>query len=79
MGMSWGMMKGNFDTALKVGRPVARKAVEKAPKYVVSECPLAGLHILQGMERLAEKEDTPPEIPLHVPHPIQLLAQSYRK
>ena len=78
-GGSWGMMKGNFDTALKVGRPVARKAVEKAPKYVVSECPLAGFHILQGMERLAEKEDTPPEIPVHAPHPIQLLAKSYRK
>jgi glycerol-3-phosphate dehydrogenase subunit C len=78
-GGSWGMMKGNFDTALKIGRPAARKAVEKAPKYVVSECPLAGLHILQGMERLAEKEDTPPEIPVHAPHPIQLLAQSYRK
>ena len=78
-GGSWGMMSGNFDTALKVGRPVARKAVEKAPKYVVSECPLAGIHILQGMERLAEKEDTPPEIPVHAPHPIQLLAQSYRK
>ena len=77
-GGSWGMMKGNFDTALKVGRPVARKAVENAPKYVVSECPLAGLHILQGMERLAGKEDSPPAIPVHAPHPVQLLAQSYR-
>ena len=77
-GGSWGMMKGNFETALKIGRPVARKAVENAPKYVVSECPLAGLHILQGMERLAEKEDTPPAIPVHAPHPVQLLAQSYR-
>lgn len=77
-GGSWGMMKGNFDTALKVGRPVARKAVENAPKYVVSECPLAGLHILQGMERLAGKEDPPPAIPKHAPHPVQLLAESYR-
>jgi glycerol-3-phosphate dehydrogenase subunit C len=77
-GGSWGMMKGNFDTALKIGRPVARKAVENAPKYVVSECPLAGLHILQGMERLAGKEDTPPAIPKHAPHPVQLLAESYR-
>lgn len=77
-GGSWGMMKGNFDTALKVGRPVARKAIENAPKYVVSECPLAGLHILQGMERLAEKEDSPPEIPEHAPHPVQLIARSYR-
>lgn len=78
-GGSWGMMKGNFDTALKVGRPVARKAIENAPKYVVSECPLAGLHILQGMERLAEKEESPPAIPEHAPHPVQLLAKSYRK
>lgn len=77
-GGSWGMMKGNFDTALKIGRPVARKAIETAPKYVVSECPLAGLHILQGMERLAEKEETPPTIPEHAPHPIQLIAKSYR-
>lgn len=77
-GGSWGMMKGNFDTALKVGRPVARKAVENAPKYVVSECPLAGLHILQGMERLANKEESPPTIPVRAPHPVQLLAQSYR-
>lgn len=77
-GGSWGMMKGNFDTALKVGRPVARKAIENAPKYVVSECPLAGLHILQGMERLAEKEEAPPAIPEHAPHPVQLLARAYR-
>jgi glycerol-3-phosphate dehydrogenase subunit C len=77
-GGSWGMMKGNFETALKIGRPVARKAIENAPKYVVSECPLAGLHILQGMERLAGKEETPPTIPVHAQHPVQLLAQSYR-
>jgi len=77
-GGSWGMMKDNFETAIKVGRPAARKALETAPKYVVSECPLAGLHILQGMERLAEKETPPPAVPIHAPHPVQLLAQAYR-
>jgi glycerol-3-phosphate dehydrogenase subunit C len=77
-GGSWGMMKDNFETAIKVGRPAARKALEVAPKYVVSECPLAGLHILQGMERLAEKETPPPAVPIHAPHPVQLLAQAYR-
>jgi glycerol-3-phosphate dehydrogenase subunit C len=77
-GGSWGMMKDNFDTALKIGRPAARKVAEYAPKYVVSECPLAGLHILQGMEKLAEKEDTPPAVPEHAPHPVQLLARAYR-
>jgi glycerol-3-phosphate dehydrogenase subunit C len=77
-GGSWGMMKDNFETAIKVGRPAARKALETAPKYVVSECPLAGIHILQGMERLAEKETPPPAVPIHAPHPVQLLAQAYR-
>jgi len=78
-GGSWGMMKDNFETAIKVGRPAARKALENVPKYVVSECPLAGMHILQGMERLAEKETPPPAVPVHAPHPVQLLAQAYRQ
>ena len=78
-GGSWGMMKDNFETAIKVGRPAARKALENVPKYVVSECPLAGMHILQGMERLAEKETPPPPVPVHAPHPVQLLAQAYRQ
>ena len=72
------MMKDNFETALKIGRPAARKAVENTPKYVVSECPLAGLHILQGIEKLAKKDEMPPDIPEHAPHPVQLLARAYR-
>ena len=77
-GGSWGMMRDNFETGLKIGRPSARKVIEKAPKYVVSECPLAGAHIIQGMERLAEKEEASPQIPEHAPHPLQLIAKSYR-
>ena len=77
-GGSWGIMKDNFETGIKIGRPAVRKALENAPKYVVSECPLAGVHILQGMERLAEKEDAPPPIPEHAPHPLRLIAKSYR-
>ena len=69
---SWGMMKDNFETGLKIGRPSARKVIEKAPKYVVSECPLAGTHIIQGMERLWRKR-APPQIPEHAPHPLSLL------
>ena len=49
-GGSWGVMKGNFETALKVGRPVARQALRDPKPHLASECPLAGMHILQGME-----------------------------
>ena len=75
-GGAWGIKKGNFDTALKIGRPVARQALESAKRHVVSECPLAGLHILQGMERLAG-DDGATNIPETAPHPIQIIAQAY--
>jgi glycerol-3-phosphate dehydrogenase subunit C len=70
-GGSWGMMKENFDTAIKVGRPVARRAAEAGKSHVVSECPLAGAHIRQGMEML----DGP--APENAPHPIELMAKAY--
>jgi glycerol-3-phosphate dehydrogenase subunit C len=72
-GGSWGVEKGNFEIALKVGKPVARQAAKNAPLFVSSECPLAGAHIVQGMERLGG--DAPD---IHeAPHPIELFAQAY--
>ena len=35
-GGSWGIMNTNFDTAIKIGRPAARKALETNAKYIVS-------------------------------------------
>ena len=71
---SWGVMKGNFETALKVGKPVARDVLKAEKTYVASECPLAGQHILQGMERLAKEDQTVPEESFH---PIQIFAKAY--
>ena len=72
-GGSWGIMKEFFEVALKVGRPVARQAKENNPAYVLSECPLARDHIVQGMERL--DGPMPPVEP--VQHPIQIIARAY--
>ncbi len=76
-GGSWGIMKENFEVALKVGRPVARKALESTKAHVASECPLAGDHIVQGMERLAAKDDGGSKVPATAPHPIELFARAY--
>ena len=75
-GGAWGVRKANFATAIKTGRPVARQALKAGRRYLVSECPLAGPHIAQGMERLAtDGEEAPaPESALH---PIELLARAY--
>ena len=72
-GGSWGIKKGNFETAIKVGRPVARQAMKTNAPHVVSECPLARDHILQGIERLKGDTDTVKS----AIHPIELLARAY--
>jgi glycerol-3-phosphate dehydrogenase subunit C len=72
-GGSWGVMRDNFATALKVGRPVARQVLESGRTYVASECPLAGMHIVQGAGELGgSKRPTGQAM-----HPIQLLARAY--
>ncbi len=73
-GGSWGILKENFEVALKVGKPVARQAAGGDKAFVASECPLAGEHIIQGMERL--EKDAPKEL-RHASHPIELFAQAY--
>lgn len=74
-GGSWGIMKENFDVALKIGKPVARKAGDAGSKFVVSECPLARDHIVQGIEKLGKPTDGIAA----VQHPIELVALAYGK
>ena len=72
-GGSLGFKKEFFEVAMKVGRPVARQAAQNGAGFVMSECPLAGVHIQQGIERLGGEEAKP----TLVTHPIQILARSY--
>lgn len=72
-GGSWGVMKENFEVAIKMGEPVAKRAKESGAVFVVSECPLAREHVLQGMERL---EGSINELTC-AQHPIQLMARAY--
>ena len=72
-GGSWGFMKDNFEVALKIGKPVARKVAEKGSAHIVSECPLARDHILQGIELINKAASEVSQ----VQHPIQLIALAY--
>ena len=73
-GGSWGVMKQHFETAIKVGRPAARQAAQAGKAYVASECPLAGQHLLQGIDRL--QMENKPQVARSY-HPIELLAKAY--
>ncbi len=72
-GGAWGFKKENFDVALKVGKPVARSVANGGKAFVTSECPLAGVHILQGVEKLGGEA----KAPALLRHPIQLVARAY--
>ncbi|MGQ9368160.1 heterodisulfide reductase-related iron-sulfur binding cluster [Azospirillum sp. ST 5-10] len=73
-GGSWGVMEPNFPVALKVGKPVATQAIKSGKAMVASECPLAGQHIMQGIERQGAAPDTAHSTNLH---PIEILARAY--
>ena len=81
-GGAWGIKKDNFETALKVGKPAARKAGEVLEAaaaagttgFAASECPLAATHIVQGIERLGGAKDLKDVRPYH---PIEIFAMSY--
>lgn len=77
-GGSWGVMKEHFETALKIGRPAARQAAASGKTYVASECPLAGEHLLQGIERQksGQKSNEKPQTDVAY-HPIELIARAY--
>jgi glycerol-3-phosphate dehydrogenase subunit C len=72
-GGSWGVLKENFETAIRVGKPVARQALKNATPFVSSECPLAAMHIAQGMEFEAGGQT----LPYPAMHPIELFARAY--
>lgn len=79
-GGSWGIYKDNFEVALKIGKPVARDTAREGSGFVVSECPLAREHILQGVQRLDPRQpaDTCDQDGMQFQHPIELMALSYR-
>ncbi len=70
-GGTWGIKKENFSMALKVGKPVARKVISNNNKILVSECPLAGVHIKQGIEKIDKnfKQKV-------YGHPIEIIAKA---
>lgn len=68
----WGMMKDNFEVALKVGQPVVRQSLKNNNTLVLSECPLAADHIIQGIEQVNHND-----LIFTGAHPIEIFAKAY--
>jgi len=61
---TWGLKREYHDLSLKVAEKLFREIEQEPPDLVVSDCPLAGLQILQGTEKRPV-------------HPIEVLARAY--
>jgi glycerol-3-phosphate dehydrogenase subunit C len=75
-GGTFGVLKPTHDVAMKVGRPTMRQVVNKARGHVVSDCPLAAAHLVQGANEMAAKDGKE----FHAKtseHPIEIMAQAY--
>ena len=75
-GGTFGVLKETHSVAMKVGKPVMRQLVAQARGHVVSDCPLAGKHIVQGAEELAAQDGK--TLPASAAeHPIEVFAHAY--
>jgi glycerol-3-phosphate dehydrogenase subunit C len=75
-GGTFGVLKQTHSVAMKVGKPVMRQLVNQARGHVVSDCPLAGKHIVQGARELAEQDGK--TLPVAAAeHPIEVFAHAY--
>lgn len=71
-GGSLGVKKEFFEVGLKVGKPAMNQIVKNQTAHLCSECPLAGAHLVQGIEGIQAEGK-----PASSLHPIQILAKAY--
>ena len=70
-GGTFGVVKPTHDLAVKVGKKAVAQAVKANDKYIVSDCPLAAKHLVQGVD---ETENATPATAMH---PVQIMAMAY--
>ncbi len=75
-GGTFGVLKETRACAVKVGTPAFRAALKSNNAHLVSECPLAAQHLVEGTKALAAEKGQRANVK-EAQHPIELFAQSY--
>ena len=68
---TWGVKQEFHETALKIGRPAMRQVIDFTPNYFASDCPMAGHHLEEGLDRMEGKGEA------KLRHPLTLLRMAY--
>jgi glycerol-3-phosphate dehydrogenase subunit C len=66
-GGTFGVVKPTHDVGVKVGKPVFKAVNAKARGHIVSDCPLAAVHIVAHTETPAREPE----------HPVQIMARAF--
>jgi glycerol-3-phosphate dehydrogenase subunit C len=75
-GGTFGVLKPTHEIAMKVGKATMRQVVARGRGHVVSDCPLAAAHLVQGASEIAAADGK--ELPAKISeHPIEIIAQAY--
>ncbi len=74
-GGTFGVVKQTHEVAVKVGRPVFRQVVQQGRGHIASDCPLAGLHIVENSKTLAAKDGK--AVAPVAEHPIEIMARAF--
>ncbi|NWH09123.1 MAG: glycerol-3-phosphate dehydrogenase [Alphaproteobacteria bacterium] len=75
-GGTFGVLKETRVCATKVGTPAFRQAVKGGKAHLVSDCPLAAKHILEGAQGMAAQRGET-FLPETAEHPIEIFAKAY--
>ena len=67
---TFGVKKEFHQVAMKIGKPVFKAMANNAPRYIASDCQLAGHHIEQGMDEAGGST-------AQLAHPLALLRKAY--
>ncbi len=76
-GGTFGVVKPTHEVAMKVGKTAMRNVVKHGNKYLVSDCPLAAKHLVQGASELTSELAEDGHTPVQALHPVQLFAMAY--
>ncbi len=75
-GGTFGVLKETRVCAQKVGTPAYRAALKSNKAHLVSECPLAATHLVEGTKALAAAKGGTAKVET-AEHPIELMAKAY--
>lgn len=72
-GGTWGIKTENYPVAHQVGKAAVHQIARNDQRYLVSECPLAVMHLMDGLGRREGERAAPPV----AAHPVELMARAY--